>query len=295
MSAKFTILPERGVVAVTGEDARKLLQDLITNDMDTLVRAGDALHAALLSPQGKILFEFFVLQTEGGFLLETAREKTADLVKRLTMYKLRANAEIADRSDQYIVAVDWSDAATSERIGAALRYRDPRRPELAERCLLTPAEAPDANTTTSAHDDYARRRVALGVPDPQADYALGDAFPHEANFDRLDGISFTKGCFVGQEVASRTQNKSVVRKRIVKISSVETLAPGSDIALGSAVIGKVGTVAGNEALAMLRLDRAAEAQDKGQSLSAAGIAVTVDPASLAAYRKSVVDRPIVDL
>ena len=147
----------------------------------------------------------------------------------------------------------------------------------------------------AARDDYERRRVALGVPEAPADYALGDTFPHEANLDRLGGISFTKGCFIGQEVTARMQNKSVVRKRIVRVSAAEPLMTGADVTIGSAAIGRIGSVAGSEALAMLRLDRAAEAQDKGLTPTAEGVAITVEAESLAAYRKSVAERPTVDL
>lgn len=294
MSANFTSLPERGVVAVRGEDARKLLQGLITNDMDELDGFGSAIHAALLSPQGKILFEFFVVRAEDGFLLETARDKAGDLARRLAMYKMRAKVDIADRSNRYTVAAHWGNGSDGHE-AAALRYRDPRRPDLAERRLLprSPDHAPADEE--GARDDYQRRRVALGVPEAQADYPLGDTFPHEANFDRLGGISFTKGCFVGQEVAARMQNKSVVRKRVVRVSASEPLPGGADVTLGSAVIGRIGTVAGSQALAMMRLDRAAEAQDKGLTLTAGGVAITVDAESLAAYRKSVAERPTVDL
>lgn len=294
MSANFTSLPERGVVAVTGDDARKLLQGLISNDMDALDKPGSAMHAALLSPQGKILFEFFVVQAEGGFLLETAQDKAADLVKRLSMYRLRAQVDIADRSDQYSVAVHWGDAA-DDRGAAALHYRDPRRPELAARWLISRSAGIDTAAEAGARDDYERRRVALGVPEAQADYALGDTFPHEANLDRLGGISFTKGCFVGQEVAARMHNKSVVRKRVVRVNAAEPLRAGADVTIGTAVIGRIGSVAGTEALAMLRLDRAADAQDKGLVLTAGGVAISVDSESLAAYRKSVAERPTVDL
>lgn len=296
MSATFTILPERGVVAVSGEDARKLLQDLITNDLD-MHHPGSAQHGALLSPQGKILFEFFVVPAEDGLLLETTRSKAADLIKRLTMYKLRARVTISDRSDDYVVVADWSASGPLDidPDHIAFRYRDPRSPDLAQHLLIKRAAASKISQHASEQDDYQSRRVAFGIPDPDMDYPLGDTFPHEANFDRLNGISLTKGCFVGQEVVSRMQNKSVVRKRVVKITSTVPLKSGADIVLGSAAIGKVGTVAGTGALAMVRLDRAAEAQDKGQSLLADGATITVDPVSLAAYRKSVVDRPVIDL
>ncbi|MET0652619.1 MAG: folate-binding protein, partial [Hyphomicrobiaceae bacterium] len=120
-------------------------------------------------------------------------------------------------------------------------------------------------------------RIALGVPEAGKDYALGDTFPHEADMDRLNGVSFTKGCFVGQEVVSRMQHRAHVRKRVVPVEAMGPgeLQPGAEIALGAAVIGKLGSVAGRRALAMLRLDRAAEAKAKGQSLTTGGMEIVL--------------------
>jgi folate-binding protein YgfZ len=294
MPANFVRLSDRGIVAVSGPDARKLLNDLVTNDLDALRSPGDAVHAALLTPQGKIMFAFFVIQTGDGFLLDTDQGKVADLVKRLTMYKLRAKVDLRDASDALAVAVSWDNGYTlGEDVRVVYRYRDPRCPDLAERLVIEKPAGDGAEASSASR--YLARRIARTVPDAGQDYVLGDTFPHEANFDRLHGVSFSKGCFVGQEVVSRMQNKSVVRKRIVRIVADAALSPGADVTVGTAVIGKVGSVAGNEALAMLRLDRAAEAQDKGQALAAGGIAITVDADSLAAYRKSVAERPVIDL
>ena len=143
--------------------------------------------------------------------------------------------------------------------------------------------------------EIAACNVTFGLPEAPFDYALGDTFPHEANYDLLGGVSFTKGCFIGQEVVSRMQNKTVVRKRVVRVHSQVPLISGSDITAGDAVIGKVGTVYRKNALAMVRLDRAAEAQDKGQVLRAGLHALEVDAAALAAYRQSAANRPVIDL
>jgi folate-binding protein YgfZ len=126
----------------------------------------------------------------------------------------------------------------------------------------------------------------LGVPEGGKDYAFGDAYPHEADFDIHNGVSFTKGCYVGQEVVSRMQNKSVVRKRVVKISGNGPLTAGTDILLGDVPIGRVATTDGENALAMLRLDRALEAEPKSLTLTTAGIRVTPDPEATARYRDS---------
>ncbi len=278
-SAHIAQLADRGVVRVTGADAEKLLQGIITNDMD-LLASQPAIHAALLTPQGKLLFEFFVVKAADGFRLETARDKAAELAKRLNLYKLRAKVEIADVSDDYRVLALWGDAPSSpgETTGT-LSFPDPRLATLGLRILAEARFADEISAATNgeevAADDYHAHRIALGVPEAGKDYALGDAFPHEADLDQLHGVSFAKGCYVGQEVVSRMQNRATVRKRVVPIEGEAPLAPGAEIKAGEAAIGVVGSVAGRQALALLRLDRAAEAKAKGQALTAGGVVVTL--------------------
>ena len=277
--ARIALLADRGVVRVAGEDAEKLLQGVITSDME-LLSAQPAIHAALLTPQGKILFDFFVVKAPGGFLLETAADKAADLAKRLTMYKLRAKADIQDRSAEFRVLAAWGPASLSvAEAGGTVVFPDPRLGALGWRGL---AEARFASRVASAvgglevsPEAYHAHRIGLGVPEGGKDYAFGDAFPHEADLDQLNGVSFTKGCFVGQEVVSRMQNRANIRKRVVPVAGEAPLAPGAEVKAGAAVIGAVGSVAGTQALALVRLDRAAEAMAKGETLTAGGVAITL--------------------
>jgi folate-binding protein YgfZ len=264
---RLTLLADRGVVCVTGADAGKLLQGVISNDVGVLDRA-PALHAGLLSPQGKILFEFFVVRSGDGFLLETRRELAEGLVKRLCMYRLRAKAEIGDRSADYRVLVAWG--ATDNLPRDVLCYRDPRLGELGVRALAPADGDVGLAGTPAATEAWHQHRIGLGVPESVRDYPLGDTFPHEADFDLLNGVSFTKGCFIGQEVVSRMHNRATVKRRVVPIEANAALAPGAAITAGKAAIGAVGSVAGRLALAMLRLDRAAEARAKGEALFADG-------------------------
>lgn len=268
-------LIDRGVVRVSGADAAKLLQGLVTADLDLLGRQ-PAVFAGLLTPQGKIMFDFFIVKTEQGFLLDTLREKAPDLAKRLTFYKLRANVAIADASEEYSVAALWGNGEP-ELGSSALVYLDPRLAEMGWRAIA-PADfrwgAPGVDLATEA--DYHAHRIALGVPEGSSDYALGDTFPHEALFDQLGGVSFQKGCYVGQEVVSRMEHRSTARKRVVPVDGREPLQPGSDVKAGEAVIGKVGSVSGARGLALLRLDRVGEALGKGQSITAGGVPVTVN-------------------
>jgi folate-binding protein YgfZ len=277
---KIALLPDRGVVSVTGEDARRLLQGVITNDMDLIDRQ-PALHAGLLSPQGKILFEFFVVPSPEGFCLETARAQAGALAERLKMYRLRAKAEIKDASADYTVAAVWGggDRGPPPLGDAPLRFPDPRLPALGYRELTTLRSdwalgGEDASSATQ--DDYHAHRIGLGVPEGGKDYALGDAFPHEALFDQLNGVSFTKGCYVGQEVVSRMQNRGTARRRIVPVIAASALpAPGTPITAAGVEIGRLGSTAGSCGLAELRLDRAAEFKAKGEPLRAADVVVSI--------------------
>ncbi len=289
-TAKIALLEDRGVVSVSGADARSFLDNLITNDMAVLERE-PALFAALLTPQGKILFEFFVIRVNDQFLLETQREKAAELAKRLGMYKLRANVAIEDISANGVTVAAWGGVAPEMLLTIA--FDDPRDPRLGQRFLVPLLAAKQMDDCLDAAA-YHAHRVTLGIPEGGKDYALGDAFPHEANHDLLDGVSFTKGCFVGQEVVARMHNKTVVRKRVVKISGA-TLTSGAELKLGDAVIGTVGTVAGTSALALLRLDRAAEAEDKNLPIIVDGVAITIAPEMIKMYRDSVANKPVIDL
>ena len=277
--AKIALLADRGVVRVAGEDAGKLLQGVITSDME-LLSAQPAIHAALLTPQGKILFDFFVVKAAGGFLLETSADKAVDLAKRLTMYKLRAKADIQDRSAAYRVFAAWGPSPS--RVGEPGEthiFPDPRLGALGWRGLtgarLVSGIASAIGGLDAAPEDYHAHRIALGVPEGGKDYAFGDTFPHEADLDQLGGVSFAKGCFVGQEVVSRMQNRASIRKRVVPVTGEAPLTPGAEVKAGEAVIGSVGSVAGTQALALVRLDRAAEAKAKGEALTVGGVAITL--------------------
>jgi hypothetical protein len=283
----FAILPDRGVVAVTGEDARHFLDNLVTNDM-ALLDGQDAMHAALLTPQGKILATFFVVGRPDGYLMETGRQEAADLVKRLSLYKLRAKVALNDISENRVVVASWGGPPPSDLLGVT--YTDPRHRGLGHRTIMAAPMAAKLAAEDEGPEAYDRHRIGLGVGQAGIDYKLGDAFPHEANLDRQAGVSFTKGCFVGQEVVARMQHKAVVRKRVTRIEGTAPLVAGAAIMAGEAEIGTIGSVAGTAALAMLRLDRALEAQQKGEALTAGDIPLTVEPAALEAYRSAVAQR-----
>ena len=262
-TAKIALLPDRGIVAVSGEDARKFLDTITTNDMDLLDKQ-EAIFSGLLSPQGKILFDFFVVKDADGFVLDVAKDKAADLVKRLSMYKLRAKVAITEYSGTHVQAV-WPASKDG--------FSDPRLSALGGRDITVTPTAFDA----AAYDAYHAHRISLGVPEGGKDYAFGEAFPHEALFDQLNGVSFTKGCYVGQEIVARMEHRGTARKRIIRVTGDAALpAAGTDVLAGEVVIGEMGSSAGTQGLAMLRLDRVAEFAAKGVGLTAGGVSVVPD-------------------
>jgi tRNA-modifying protein YgfZ len=270
----------------------------VTNDVeslktnpDNLAFAAGAAHAAVLSPQGKILFDFFCVRTVDGFVLDVLREKVPELIKRLSMYRLRAAIEIADVSGNFELLALWGpNACSSGPTKGTIAFHDPRHPELGQRILAETRFATDIASATNGSkatpEVYHAHRIALGVPEGGKDYDFGDAYPHEANFDLFNGVSFTKGCYVGQEIVARMQHKTVVRKRVVGVEGLADLPQDRpDVIAGEAVIGKLGSVSGRYGLAMMRLDRAAEFDSKGVALTAGGVELRVQERAMTQFRK----------
>jgi folate-binding protein YgfZ len=275
---KAALLIDRGVVKVAGSDARKFLNGLLTIDLGRLAPAR-ARFAALLTPQGKVIADFIVTEAKeadgGGFFFDCPRTLAPALVQRLNFYKLRAKVIVEDLSETLGVLATWDGTGST---GYGLCYGDPRLPELGSRCMLPPHLAGKAAADLAAAlveaDDYEAHRIALGVPRGGPDFAYGDAFPHEIDLDQLGGVDFDKGCFVGQEVVSRIEHRGTARTRIVPVS-YEGLAPeaGMPVSVGGKPVGTLGSTARGRGLAMLRLDRVAEALAEGQPLVAGSVAV----------------------
>jgi tRNA-modifying protein YgfZ len=274
LMTRWTVLADRSVLAVSGEDAASFLQGLVTNDVERL-DAGEARFAALLTPQGKILFDFFIYRAPAGqgaaFFIDCPTGVAADLSKRLGFYKLRAKVAIADVTREKAVAVSWGGEPDGLE---GFIFADPRDARLGFRAI-----APRSATTAQAPSDpslYEAHRIAIGAPKGGVDFPYGDVFPHDVNMDLLNGVDFAKGCYVGQEVVSRMRHRGGVRKRIVKVSMAAT-APAAGVAIlaGEAPIGSVGSSAGSEGLAFVRLDRLADAESAGQALTADGVGLTV--------------------
>ena len=253
-------LTSRAVIALGGADWRTFLQGLITQDVETLA-VGELRLGAILTPQGRLLYDLFIAGTDGGVLLDVAAQHREAIIQRLTMYRLRAQVEIT-ASDLTVTALFPADDTLKADEGF---YRDPRLPLLGARAYGL-AAAPTAD-----EDAYDAHRLALGVPGP-ADWLTDKTYPIEANFDLLHGIDFKKGCFVGQETTSRMKRRGTIKTRMAPII-FDGPAPafGAEILAGERRAGEVLSGRDGRAMAALRLDRI-----EGAALTVDGRPVSVD-------------------
>ena len=281
MRATAAILSDRSVLEIAGEERASFLQGLITNDVAGL-GAGQACFAGLLSAQGKILFDFLAINAGDTILLDCPAAAAADLLKRLTFYKLRAKVALADVSGKWRAGAAWGEGAGEAlKADASIAYQDPRLPALGFRCLIEAGNAVKFDEDSAGYDAM---RIAAAMPEGGKDYAYGDTFPHEACFDLLNGISFTKGCYVGQEVVSRMQHRGTARTRVLAASAEAPLPEGgADILADGFAVGRLGSVAGGRGIALARLDRVSDALAKGQPLSAGGVAEMLSAPAWASY------------
>ncbi len=240
-------LTDRAVIAVSGPETRAFLQGLITNDVEQAA-PGRALYAALLTPQGKILFDFLVSGSHGALLLDCRREAREVLIKRLSLYKLRAKVEIKARDDLGVFA-----ALDSESLPGG--FADPRLPALGMRAIA-PEGAITAQDGTMAYQAF---RLDIGVPEG-SDFGSDKMFVLDAGLDELHGVSFDKGCYVGQELTARMKHRGTARKRLLPLatSDASPLACDKPVTANGREIGIVAAVYGARGFAMIKLDRLAE-------------------------------------
>jgi folate-binding protein YgfZ len=273
---KAALLPDRGVVKLTGAEARSFLNGLVTADLDDL-SPQQPRFAALLTPQGKIVADFIVVEAPesdgGGLFLDCPRALAPTLAGRLNFYKLRARIAVEDLSEMLGVLALWEGARLTTH---GLSYPDPRLPALGLRAILPPDQAAEAAAGLVADlvaaDAYEHHRIALGVPRGGVDFIYGDAFPHETDMDQLGGVDFDKGCYVGQEVVSRMHHRGTARTRIVGVAYADfPPEPGVPVEAGGRQVGTMGSGAPGKGLATLRLDRVADALAAGAMLTAGGV------------------------
>jgi len=263
----FCKLENRGIIAVSGADSRSFLQGLISNDIEK-VSDTTSIYSTFLSPQGKYLFDFFISQSGEDLLIDCEKDRLPDFMKRLRLYKLRADVEVVDRSDDFQVVAIWGDAAIEETglpldAGAAKPLPggtlsvDPRLVDAGLRAVL-PA-GPTAIDGVSMDEvnfaDYDAHRLSLGLPDSSRDLIVDKSTLLECGVDDLNGIDWKKGCYMGQEVTARSKYRGLVKKRLVPID-IDGPAPeaGTLIMAGDKQAGEMRSSAGNKGLALMRLE-----------------------------------------
>ncbi|MFD0915738.1 YgfZ/GcvT domain-containing protein [Pseudahrensia aquimaris] len=260
---------DRSLFRLSGADSVDFLHNLVTCDVVKL-REGDVTFGGLLTPQGKVLFDFHIMREADGFLFDVASGARDDVMKRLKFYKLRAAVDIEPDDDRQVYAL-WGDD-----VGGT----DGRRPEMGTRAYSASHE------TNSTIEDWNRHRLHVGIPLSGVDFDLGDVFAHDTLMDQFvgGGVDFSKGCYVGQEVVSRMKHRDSARNRFVKVKSGTDL-PQKGVALIAAEkrIGTMGSAVGKDGLALVRVDKVGKALDAGEPITAEDAPVTLELPEFATF------------
>lgn len=262
-------LPNRGILRLTGEDLAGFLQGIITNDVH-LLEHDAVLYAALLTAQGKYLHDFLLLKAGNDILLDCEALRRQDLQKRLTLYKLRRPITITDVSETYRVYAQWGDNPEPVTLPeGTVSVTDPRHSALGQR-LYCPSEISLAESAT--HEAYEQLRLQYFIPDGSRDMLPEGTFPLENGLEALHGVSFRKGCYVGQEVTARSRHRGTLKKCLARIESSTPLpAPGTPLlSTRGQAVGEMRSSCGNAGLALVKID----------AISDAGLTVDGQPVSV---------------
>jgi folate-binding protein YgfZ len=270
--ADFVSFPKRGLVCVSGPDAATLLDGLLTHNV---AGAGPeaCVYTAMLTPQGKFLFELFILAPEAGTYWIDVSDP-ASFAKRLSLYRLRSKVTIEDKSEAYLVGAVWRAEALPPH---AIHYPDPRHSELPQRFIAPRVELQDEAAAFAA---YEQTRLGLGVPDLAVDLLVEKDFILEGLMDEMGGVDFHKGCYVGQEMTSRMKRRTTVKTKLCRIR-YEGAAPAFEtpILADGWEVGRMRTGGPGHGLALIRFDRAQKAINDGQELRAGDQPIQLDPPS----------------
>lgn len=243
----YATLPDRGLLAVGGEDRIAFLQGLVSNDVLKLARQG-ILYAALLTPQGKFLHDFFLMERDGAVWIDADAARLEDLLQRLTRYRLRSKVSF-ERMDNYGVAAVWDKDAPAAA-GGVVVYRDPRLTSMGYR-MIGPKDA----LPQRGQDDYESHRIALGVPQGGSDLIPDKSFILHFGFEALHGVDFNKGCYVGQEVTARSKHLGRLRKAVYRVEGDTALpAAGTAVHRGNIAAGELRSVKGTLGIALLNIE-----------------------------------------
>lgn len=292
MSAGYAVLDKRSVVAVTGEDRKAFLQGLVSNDV-LRVTPDHAAYALFLTPQGKFLHDFNLVESGAGsdaaLLLDPETERRADLLRRLKMYKLRSKIALEDRTEQLRVVVAFGDGVlealslpaepgAARAFAGGVAFTDPRLPALGARLFL-PADGLAALEAAGLAPrevvDYDRHRLSLGIPDGTLDLIPEKSIPLESRMDALNAISWDKGCYMGQELTARTKYRALIKKKLFPVT-VDGPVPdaGTPVTLDGKEVGEMRSGRDSAALALLRLEDVQRAAENGLVFQAGSAVLT---------------------
>ena len=287
--ACFSLLDDRGVLAVSGADRRAFLQGLVSNDVDK-VGPEQARYAALLTAQGKYLHDFMMIEFGEAIWLDAEAGRLSDLKRRLSIYRLRAKATLDERPDFAVAAVFGKGALAamgfSEEPGAArpfasgVAFVDPRLAALGVRCILPRTDIRSAlegaGLAEAGFPAYDRLRLKLGVPDGGRDLVPEKSILLEAGFDELNGVDWQKGCYIGQELTARTKYRGLIKKRLMPVEmDGPSPAPGTIVTADGREVGEMRSSRNEFGLALLRLEPIVE----GKPLKAGNTTLVPSPTS----------------
>ncbi|MFO1187957.1 MAG: folate-binding protein [Alphaproteobacteria bacterium] len=272
----FAELKSRAIVRLSGPETRPFLQGLLSND----VTRDGAIFSALLSPQGKILFDLLLLNRADDTLIDCEAARADELVAKLKLYRLRARIDIARLTEVSLFA-EWQGAGEFHPVSSLRPSRgstdargksgpdtfiDPRLSALGARAI-----GPRSTEQDSADEAaYTAHRLAVGVPESAAELGIEKLFLLEANAEELHGVDFRKGCYVGQELTSRMKRKAELKKRLLPLAIAGEAAPGANVTADEEILGQVIGGRRGIAFALLRLDRVAAARAAGAPIKIAG-------------------------
>lgn len=293
----YILIESRGLVTVGGADRVAFLQGLISNDIRR-VAPDRAIWAALLTPQGKYLHDFFITEIGGTFFLDCERDRLMDLGQRLSRYKLRAKVDLGI-ADGHIVAVLPGRTAlgraglpaepgAARAVSGGVLYVDPRLAEAGARAVL-PKEGGESalqalGFAPGQFADYERLRLEYGLPDGSRDLVVEKAILLESNFDELHGVDWGKGCYMGQELTARTKYRGLVKKRLVPVDIAgDAPPPGTQVLMGEKDAGEMRTALDGKGIALLRLERLEQALSGDGVLKAGAATLTPRKPDWAAF------------
>ncbi len=271
-------LHNRAVISLTGDDTIDFLQGLISNDARPLAN-GNSIYAALLSPQGKFLHDFFLIPWCDKILIDVSTERAGDLLARLKIYRLRSKVEIAI-DESLCVATFWNGIIEEAEQRNSKIYIDPRLPEIGYRAIGTKDSINDFIQKNSCklvmEEEYERFRLSLSAPDTR-DMIVEKSLLMECGFEELHGVDFSKGCYVGQEVTARSKFRGQVRKSFYKVQA-DTALPtiGTSIMAGDKSIGELRTSLGDTGIALIHNDEYEVAKNANVDFLCGGIKIRLD-------------------